>query len=473
MFRNGVGSFSKLLIVLGVVSAAFFYFLGMGQLIPLLFLIPVLWLALLAVSVSFPKVLIYFTSVYVCFQYYPTKELQIIPEYFVWGDEVVLFFLTLGWICNSLFQRRKFHRTPFDVPIFLIIGVGILSGILNGTDPKLAFLGIRGVLQNVLVFYAVMNLDIDRKFAWNLIYLEIALASVQACPSLFQFLKSGVGDNVSGFFGMGQANLMGDLLMVLVFLPLTLHSRGKNFLMGLSSIIFIFFSAVASGSRLSFYVFVLTLIWFYKTKVLFVFKYFLKAIGILTIPFLFLLMGNWLSKENLFYWLSPTVYYQSETLVWRGSARFLFYPIAMDSLFHDAANPLVGLGPGSYCSFTGFRYLPQTAKKIYNPFRQIELGVDPGVDIEVISIGVEFGIIGLLCFQFLIWKSYRRGIRCFLSSKDELVKTLGAVVGAMAIYLAIGQFFRNVFEVQFISYFFWLNSALLFKMFSRPNSIEA
>ncbi len=98
-----------------------------------------------------------------------------------------------------------------------------------------------------------------------------------------------------------------------------------------------------------------------------------------------------------------------------------------------------------------------------NYWGQVDLGFDPGVSSEIIPIWGELGFVGIIFFLLLLFKIFKFAIKSYKLFDDDLIRSLSAGLIAGSLLMIVGSFFAQVFEIQVISYPFWLISALLIK----------
>ncbi|MCH8332185.1 MAG: hypothetical protein IH946_12580, partial [Bacteroidetes bacterium] len=139
---------------------------------------------------------------------------------------------------------------------------------------------------------------------------------------------------------------------------------------------------------------------------------------------------------------------ESETNVWSGAARLLWFPVTYDRLNDFAFHPMIGMGPGMYASYIAFTYMTPPTKSIYNIFEQLEKGVDPYVGSQIIPIWGELGYIGISGFFLLFIGSAFHFYRLHKGFTDIHDKALALTASASSVYILVGLYINHVVESQ-------------------------
>ena len=118
------------------------------------------------------------------------------------------------------------------------------------------------------------------------------------------------------------------------------------------------------------------------------------------------------------------------------------------------------MGPGMYASYVAFNELPPPAESIYNIFGQIEYGVDPGVDSQIIPIWGELGYIGIALFFILFIRLARRYYRIFKRSEDIYSKGLALTASLGSVFVLLGMYVNHIIETQPLMFLYFLFAGL-------------
>jgi hypothetical protein len=118
-------------------------------------------------------------------------NLASIPRFLAWLPEIVLaamFFRVSLFIISG---RRPWVGAgrAIDMSVVLLAGLGLLGALMNGTAPVTVVLGLRGWFKFIIMFYLLLNIDLDLRVlenAFNLIWL---LVFVQPYLVFVQWLK--------------------------------------------------------------------------------------------------------------------------------------------------------------------------------------------------------------------------------------------------------------------------------------------
>ena len=382
----------------------------------------------------------------------------------IW-DEMMVILLCLLVILNKFLNADlKFKRSPFDKYIISLILVAIISIVINGAELMPAIFGLKNYFLYILLFYAILNIKMEKRDIFLIIKTIIFCFLIQIPIIALQILKAGSGINVDSTYGsFPGANNLSYAALFAVFLYLGIK---KFNLTELSSKI-IFFTLVAililGQGRLAFILFPIILFYLliknrYNLKI----KKFIRLLVILVIIFLLyavIISGDTLKQINIY-----SHFTEVEFNVHSGSQRFLYYPYVFKLLSRGGfKNLFFGLGVGQLGSYSAFKYMTPFTRILANYWGQVDLGFDPGVSSEIIPIWGELGFVGIIFFLLLLFKIFKFAIKSYKLFDDDLIRSLSAGLIAGSLLMIVGSFFAQVFEIQVISYPFWLISALLIK----------
>ena len=406
------------------------------------------------------------------------KYISLIDDFIILG----LFIITLLEIAiNKKLIKCKYNK------VFLLLTVIIcVSGVLNRISFKVFILGIKGYLLYILFFYVIMLFVENKRQIKMIINALIFCSIIQILFTVPQFL-SGVLNSVSnddmvyGTFGKSGANIMSYSLFFIFFylttyLLLMPNKRiiiysiitGFNFILG--------FGMTAIGMFPFIFTFINRKIFKYKNT----FKRLVIAICIFILIFgMFRIVNNpdnRNQRQGIYSVFNYKFLYkhftQSEMNVYSGSARNLWYPITYDRLNEYAVSPSIGMGPGMYASFTAFNLMPLTNLSIYNIFHQTELGLDPGVDSQIIPIWGELGNIGLLVF-FSIFVMIYLNLKNIINKCSTIDTKILALTGlAGTIFMFFGFYIGHFWEIQTICLTFFTFLALADRSYDLERFID-
>ena len=385
----------------------------------------------------------------------------------IW-DEIMVLLLCLLVILNKFLNADlKFKGSPFDKYIISLILVAIISIIINGAELMPAILGLKNYFLYILLFYAILNIKMEKRDIYLIIKIIIFCFLIQIPIIVLQILNTlneGSKINVDSLYGsFPGANNLSYAALFVVFLYLGIK---KFNLTGLYNKI-IFFALVTililGQGRLAFLLFPITLFYLLiKNRYNLELRKFIRILVILVIMFILyavIISVDTLKQIDIYYHFTEV-----EFDVYSGSQRFLYYPYVYKLLSSGGfKNLFFGLGVGQLGSYSAFKYMTPFTRILANLWGQVDLGFDPGVSSEIIPIWGELGFVGIIIYLLLLFKIFGFAIKSYKLFDDDLIRSLSAGLIAGSLLMIVGSFFAQVFEIQVISYPFWLISALLIK----------
>ena len=126
--------------------------------------------------------------------------LEILPRQAIWASDAFMISLFLKSFFPKI-RERNFERTPLFLPIVLFFLWAILSGFLNGISWFTIGVALKDFLRYALLFFAIVNLNIEEKNLKLLIALFVVLIFLQVPVAFFQYHLYGQCDWVSGTLG--------------------------------------------------------------------------------------------------------------------------------------------------------------------------------------------------------------------------------------------------------------------------------
>lgn len=356
--------------------------------------------------------------------------------------DLLVFVITLKAVIALISKYRKPRWTPIDIPLMLLLFLIILSSIVNGIPIISLGVGLRFYLKFLLLFYAIINLNLSETFFKRAILLLVVLILLQVPVVLIQFLHYGYADIVSGTLGFQSSPVM---LFVCaggatLFLGFYIYHRRRPFIPLLSGILLI--PPLLGTAVASLVICPLSLI-FASRKALLQHK---RALGwaIFTITVVMIIISLIGVKEYLdraVAYLSKAVehelnlgYDSWNTYSGLAPSRSLSIVLAYQYAQKDPIHFLLGYGPGSASysagiEFQGYMYDPDI------PWR------------NSLSVGlIEWGGVGTFLYCLLLLLIWRMNQRCFYTTSSLYWK-------------AVSFGFEGFWIVYLISIFYYVNWA--------------
>jgi O-antigen ligase len=360
----------------------------------------------------------------------------------IWDDLLFLLLLVAILIrrCN---QKKHFLRfTSILYPVFLFFLAGLLSTVLS---PYVTFMqgieGIRSVLQPFIVFFILINSEINRETARFLLFLSLLVAVGAGLFGLYQYIV-GVASPPTWVdkdmeYGLSRAfSILGSpnafAAYCVLFAPISLGFLMQPKLNKTQKTIFFFcFLFLLIG--------ILTTLtraaWLAFIPALFLFGILAKQTK-LVMPLLIILVASIFIVApirqrftNFF-----TEKYQEKS---EGGGRAYRWSLAMD-IFED--RPILGRGPGSFGGAVAYR--AQAFKGLY-------------VDSYYLEILSNYGIVGILLFLWILLECFRNLIFYASKSKNprDQILVYGILCGLFGFLLH--NLTENIWEIIPLAVQFW------------------
>ncbi len=140
-----------------------------------------------------------------------------LPARLPWLQEVMLLALGGGILVHAG-RVRTSRTTPLDGAVAALLSLGVLSVLVNQVPPAVAVLGFRNYWKYLLLYYAIVGLELDEQFRRRLVGLVIGLAVLQVPVAIYQLMTRSIisGDTVSGTLGMYASGTLTILMLGVV-----------------------------------------------------------------------------------------------------------------------------------------------------------------------------------------------------------------------------------------------------------------
>jgi len=406
--------------------------------------------------------------------------------------EVFLLLIFMALVVDRLLSHKPWKRTPLDIPLFIFIGIGILSSLINQVPFLAVILGFRILLRYVLLFYIVVHIDFDYVSARRLLIALFCVAAVVVGIGLIQALigppmteilripEIKIGEHVvrsiPGYFmgahgryifsTVGRYDMLGMYCVVILLLSMALYiyyPRRRimlGWLIALTGICLVL--TFSRQSWLALYAALWT--WFLvssKKK---------WAVGL----FFALLMGPMILFIAIYFSSDIVRFYKGDEGIhisalarlaevfsseYRGiSAHYagrLFVLSFVGARILELV-PFLGFGPGTIgtpsAAFFGFSNAELLG--------MVESQVFLVSDVNWITILGQYGLIGTAAFLIMFAALFRYARRMYKRPSDPLTKSVALACQGSIVALLVLGFFGPNFEQRVISMYVWLIAGL-------------
>ena len=442
-----------------------------------------------------PRMTVIFVMAYTPFEEFLLK--LVAPQAYALARYLpeVLLLSTLAMLLVSRAARRQpIGRTPIDIPLFCFLGVSLLSIFYNRISLLVGVLELRILLRYAVGYYVLVLAGFDKQFLNKVFRLMLGIVALQVGLGL---LHSILGNTATAFLAPQNVTI-GDLFVRRGFSQVvSSHTRifstfGRyNLYANFLSFFLLFFVAILYSKRGEF-----SGVEKRKIRVLLI-----AGLVVLTLSFsrmswmgfyagfismLLLMRKNKVISYMVIPMVGTFVLFQlfgagsrevSETAAagvlqrYLGmfSRRYVEVSLRSDRLYAITTttrrvmqiSPALGLGPGSVASAAGkvfgggerWDVLDLPAEKV------MPLG-----DVGWAAILVQYGILGLSAFLWIISRIFTASLACFHRARDSLEWILGlGFVGGFVCIMVENMFSFN-FTYRASSLYFWMFAGIVVRL---------
>lgn len=478
---------STVLIALGAIRDPF---LVLGVLIG----VPILWFCASEQRIRWAIIAV---ALYTPFEYFLLKWLPGNLYFYGRFAHYGLLAVCLGFVLlRRVYEGRPiWPRTPVDVPVLAFACAATVSFLLGSVTFSQAAVAAQPLVRFIpLVFYAVIFARFSRDDTRLLVNLLLAAAAFEAligfaqaalgapfgrflAPTGGQFGDTEVGaitqviyDGPYQIFGtLARYQTMGAFMGIFLVMSVAMFWNrpdrrwilaGFLFLLGVCLIL-----SSSRGPWLAALVGLLFLVTL-RNKALGVGAVVVVACGLGLFYVAFRDAVSFVGREEASSLERVLEIFSREyLLIAVDKAGRLYYASAFlaDVWSLDNLTFFFGFGPGS---------LGYTAMRIYDVYTLDALDVPRTwqhfvVDVNWGYLFGQYGVVGVACFAWIVWRIFRSAYRVYRYSDDEFERRFAwGFLGVMALVVT-AAFFYAALEVRPISFYFWLFAGLVVKMDMR------
>lgn len=398
----------------------------------------------------------------------------IIPRQITWLPELILIGLFFK-VLFSIAKDKKLPHTAIDGPMVLLIGVGVLSAVLNSAGLEVLLFGFRSYFKFVVLFYAVATLAFDDGFLQKMIKLFVLLAFIQipvAIAQRFFYLAVPSGDIVGGTLGVNTSGTLTLFLMSIISLLVAWHLNGLIKARALfASMVLLFIPMVINETKITFIIFPLLLLFLFgqsliKTLTLRrILVSVVLSVGIFYVAVLsynLIYVSFYQKSAGLF--AAEQVNYVALPYTKSGSLnRLAQISFAHDNVTKDWQTAVLGVGPGN-ASDSFF------AMAVGDYFKKYEvLKIDSTFLGRVIW---EYGYLGLAIFMYMLFKLWVLARTINRESNDAFERSIAMGFQGTLLIVAIATIYSGSLIIESLGSLFWFIAGYLQRRQTNPLSFE-
>ncbi len=382
--------------------------------------------------------------------------LGILPRQVVWTSDAIIGFLFLKSILST-WKEKDYRKTHLFLPLSLFVLWAIVSGVLNSIPWFTIGVALKDFLRYALLFYAIINFDIEEKTLKLLVTLFLVIMFLQIPVTIFQYRLYGQSDWVSGTLGRHGTGemliLVGGTISILIGFFLHYWSR-FIYLLGISCLLI---PLILGSARAALFYIPLTIIFIIRKSLhgkLFTktFEMFL----ILGIFISFVLMVPFL-REPFNSLLTDTIRGLKTQInaaaVGSGIPGRLRAPrIAVEWINREALGSVIGYGFGS-TKESYFEEYTGKLHRIYSPRTN-----------QLSSTLVEMGYPGLVFYFWLIFVAFAMNLRFFRNTNDNYWKAISFGVDGVIFMHLVGILYHDIWRTVYSSFPFWFFLAVIYSV---------
>ena len=380
----------------------------------------------------------------------------ILPRQAMWASDAVIVFLFLKSLHLAV-GRKKFEKTPLVLPILLFSMWAVLSGFLNGIPWFTIGVALKDFFRYTLLFYAIINLDIEEKNLKSLITLFIMFIFLQVPVTIFQYKLYGQHDWVSGTLGRHGTGEMLVLVTGIISILMGFFLYYKSHFRYLLGIPCLSVPLILGSARAALLYIPLTIVFIMRKSLhgKFLTKTFemLLILGIfmgfvLTIPFL----------REPFNSLTADAIRGLKTQVNAAVAnpdmpgRLRAPRTAVEWINRKPLGPMIGYGFGS----TKESYFEEYTGRFFKTY-------SPRTN-QLSSTLIEMGYPGLAFYFWLIFAAFAINLRFFRNAKDNYWKAISFGVNGIIFMHLVGISYHNIWRTDYSSFPFWFFLAIIYSL---------
>ncbi|RMD92468.1 MAG: hypothetical protein D6813_05850, partial [Calditrichaeota bacterium] len=352
--------------------------------------------------------------------------------------------------------------TSIDKWFLILACLALIGSLVNEMNPIVSVLGFRNFFKYIVMFYVLVNINLEEKFLKNMLRLLIFIALVQIPVTIVEWRIYGTGDNVVGTLGSHTTGIMAIFLAFTASFMIGFYMHtGK--IMHLLTIILLFIPIILGSGRFGFLLIpaavIFSVLFGGKISIKKVIKSTLLSFIVFVTMFCAVKVHDKIVDRGDFYELltSPERMYLYTTGYAKGGRlnRTEAIIFAGHLISQSPVKFLLGYGPGnaSPSYFSNFEGALETQ---YKGLRV------RGVQLSWVML--EFGILGLLFFLLIYFYLFRENQTLYFQTQDSFWKSISIGYNGIIFAYLVSIVYTSVWVSDVTAFSFWLISASIIAM---------
>lgn len=382
--------------------------------------------------------------------------LGVLPRQVIWASDafiLILFFKSLHiWVL-----KKKYSKTQLFLPTTLFFTLAVFSGFFNSIPWFTMGIAFKDFFRYIILFFALINLDIDETELKSLISFFIIIIFIQIPVTIFQYRLYGLHDWVSGTLGRHGTGEMLVLVSCTISMLIGFYIYFKSYFMYLIAIPFLLIPPILGYVRAALLYIPVTVV-FILTKNLHlkVIPNTLRAVLLLVI-LVSLIISIPFFREPINTMISGSIFglqKQVNAVVLQGGipGRLRAPKVALEWVNRERLAPFIGYGFGS----TKESYFEKYTGKFFKTF-------SPRTN-QLSSILIEMGFPGLIFYLWIIIMAFVMNHKFFINVEDNYWKAISIGLDGIIFMHLIGILYHNIWRTSYSCFPFWFFTAVIYSI---------
>ncbi len=409
---------------------------------------------------------------------YLVTSLAIFPYETIWLQDVIILLLFMKGIGYAI-KEKRLKGTPIDIVLVLLVITYIFSAFGNNSSIIGLTVAIRRPLKYILLFYALIYLDLNEVNFKKIFRILIVIAFLQIPIVLFQhyIYDTNIGyylarfggawgkvDFCTGSVGRGGTSTLAFLLIsfFLIFLgSRVLENRSKEFPLLPAFLLLIPLPfALSIGANYLFPLAGAFVLFFYR----FPKKIIIKGVLLVMLAAIFLLIIKTSIRTDIMTDIRGRIVGEQTYALTGGrqTGRLGSLRATYQAINEDPFSFLLGKGPGRLT----VSHFVEHKGALFNPrFPFIS-------HLQVTNIAGEVGVLGLAFFYIMIFRIFLFANNALKEFEDPYWRTISYGLMGIIVLFTLGSVYISPWFIDHLSFLFWFLLSGIFLEWRRVRAMR-